>query len=217
MSTAQSRLPANVRRIVLPQPPWVGGACYCIEEKGIYVFSEGPGVLWQLTCTHAGNGSLIAYDWRFGSGRERRKLLNLSPAAMGVWHLNAGFTDGLIVENSGGSAGMSSICSVVYGQPKTAHIGNRRSREVTHAGEYVLASSTVKLYEILITKAGAGTIQVFNGLGRKLWHMPSQFIGSFNLANVVADEGLRLVIDTSVALSVTCVWIEDEVGGEDAK
>ena len=47
--------------------------------------------------------------------------------------------------------------------------------------------------------------------------MPSQFIGSFNLANVVADEGLRLVIDTSVALSVTCVWIEDEVGGEDAK
>jgi hypothetical protein len=204
--------PANVQRIVVPQPAWIGGACYCLEEKGTYVLAEGPGIIWQVACTHAGTGALVVSDGAFtASGLTRRKLLNLNPAAMGVWHLNAGFSEGLIVESTGGahiSTPAAPVASIVWQTKKVTSDDGKRSFTATANGTYVLTEKTVKLYEILISKAGAGRVIVSNGMGRRLYHMPSQFAGSFNLGNVSADAGIVLTVDSSIAMAVTCVWIE---------
>ena len=45
-----------VIRVALPEPR-IGSKIYLIEEKGVYVFEEGPSVLRSLACTHIGAGS----------------------------------------------------------------------------------------------------------------------------------------------------------------
>ncbi len=49
------------QRIELPLPP-LGGKCWVLREKGLFVLEEGPGVLRTIACTHAGAGNLEALD-----------------------------------------------------------------------------------------------------------------------------------------------------------
>src|ERR1700678_3476955 len=48
-------------RVELPVPP-MGGKCWVLDRKGLFVLEEGPGTLRTIACTHAGSGSLICYD-----------------------------------------------------------------------------------------------------------------------------------------------------------
>lgn len=45
----------------LPLPP-LGGKCWVMREKGLFVLEQGPGVLRTIACTHAGSGNLEALD-----------------------------------------------------------------------------------------------------------------------------------------------------------
>jgi hypothetical protein len=47
--------------IDLPTPP-MGAKCFLLEGKGLFLLQRGPCVLRAIACTHAGSGSLIAYD-----------------------------------------------------------------------------------------------------------------------------------------------------------
>jgi hypothetical protein len=65
MTVAPLRPIATVRGLVthidLPTPP-LGGKCYLLKSKGIFVLERGPGVLRTIACTHAGAGALEAID-----------------------------------------------------------------------------------------------------------------------------------------------------------
>ena len=47
--------------IDLPQPP-IGGKCWVLREKGIFILQKGAGMLRTIACTHAGAGNLEALD-----------------------------------------------------------------------------------------------------------------------------------------------------------
>lgn len=45
----------------LDTPPF-GGKGYLLETKGVFVLERGPTLLRTIACTHAGSGSLAAFD-----------------------------------------------------------------------------------------------------------------------------------------------------------
>jgi len=51
----------RVVRIQLSTPP-IGGKCFLLDSKGIFVLETGPGVLRTIACTHAGAGNIEAID-----------------------------------------------------------------------------------------------------------------------------------------------------------
>lgn len=51
----------RVCRVEVAMPP-LGGKCWVLAAKGIYILEEGPGTLRTIACTHAGSGGLIGYD-----------------------------------------------------------------------------------------------------------------------------------------------------------
>lgn len=53
--------PGAPKIIALPQPP-MGGKCFVVREKGLFVLERGPGTLRTIACTHAGAGALEAID-----------------------------------------------------------------------------------------------------------------------------------------------------------
>jgi hypothetical protein len=55
------RVAGAVTYIDLPTPP-IGGICWLLREKGLFVLERGPGVLRTIACTHAGSGALEAID-----------------------------------------------------------------------------------------------------------------------------------------------------------
>jgi hypothetical protein len=58
---AAVRVAGAVTYIDLPTP-LIGGICWLLREKGIFVLQRGPGVLRTIACTHAGSGALEAID-----------------------------------------------------------------------------------------------------------------------------------------------------------
>lgn len=64
LEIVKSNAPPERRRPVfidLPLPP-IGGKCWVMREKGIFVLEKGAGVLRTIACTHAGAGNLEALD-----------------------------------------------------------------------------------------------------------------------------------------------------------
>ena len=51
----------RVVRVELSVPP-MGGKCFLLESKGLFILEVGPGVLRTIACTHAGSGSIEAID-----------------------------------------------------------------------------------------------------------------------------------------------------------
>jgi hypothetical protein len=58
---AAVRVVGPVTHIDLPTPP-MGGKCWVLKSKGLFVLERGPGVLRTIACTHAGAGALEAID-----------------------------------------------------------------------------------------------------------------------------------------------------------
>ena len=152
-------------RIVVAKPP-IGAKCWVMDRKGRFLLEEGAGVLHHLTCTHAGEGAILARDL------DGRHLIRLQPSAMGVWHLSGGFHHGLEIEHMGNAPHLGAIASVVW----QARADNStlafptRSTTVIPNGETVLCTSDAILYEVLITQGGAGEIEITDGTGRPLWN-----------------------------------------------
>ena len=47
--------------IELPLPP-IGGKCWLLDRKGLFVLEPGPGTLRTIACTHAGSGQMEVID-----------------------------------------------------------------------------------------------------------------------------------------------------------
>jgi hypothetical protein len=209
----------ETKRIAIAKPP-MGAKAWVLQERGVYVLEEMPGNLLHFTCTHAGSGGVHAYDGAVVDGKlVGRKLLHLSPTAMGVWHLNAGFQNGLVIENigaagQGGGLGAPSyvnspFATIVWqtrNQP-TASATTRKSKALVQ-GRQVLTEKDCILYELLLTNAGAGSVRLLNGKGRLLYECPSVFRGSFLLEHVFCDGGLVAELHSSQVLNIEAVWLE---------
>lgn len=137
--------PAIVRRVAgaathieLPTPP-LGGKCWVLKEKGVFVLERVPGVLRTIACTHAGSGTLEAIDgvpddggffadesmaepgagadvgsMRAYGRRRGRPLYSANPVVMGSWMLDAGFLHGLTIIARGGHVSAFAIASIVW-------------------------------------------------------------------------------------------------------
>lgn len=108
----------KVRRVVIEDPP-IGGKPWLLNEKGVFVLEEGPGMLQVCLITHAGAGELDIYDGvpdeegffpdqnipqsdpKYGAANGRR-FSSFSPVYMGAWQMNAGFHHGLTIICRGG-------------------------------------------------------------------------------------------------------------------
>lgn len=118
------------RRIVLPTPP-MGGKCWLLDDKGLFVLEAGPGVLRTIACTHAGAGGVEAIDGVPGDDgffpgdtlqpsdpgyddRNGRPFYATTQAVMGSWMLDAGFYHGLTIRAQGGHGATSAIASIVW-------------------------------------------------------------------------------------------------------
>jgi hypothetical protein len=124
----------------LPMPP-MGGKCWLLEEKGIFVLQRGPGTLRTIACTHAGSGSLVAIDGvpdenGFFEGREvnareslmptdptrgaynGRPFYRANPVVMGSWMLDGGFEYGLTLLAIGGAESALCIATIVWVEHK---------------------------------------------------------------------------------------------------
>ena len=194
-------------RVVVAKPP-VGAKCVVLDRRGSYLLEEDStsGVLLHVTCTHAGSGAILVSDL------DGRRLLDLSPSAMGVWHLGAGFHHGLVLQLVGGSVGLAPIASIVWytrAEKQSELVLARRKSECLPNGKHVLTRKNSILYEVLVTKGSAGHVEIQNGEGRALWRMPSMFRGSFNLEHVYAEAGLVALVETSVENSVSVTWLEE--------
>jgi hypothetical protein len=116
--------------IDLPLPP-IGGKCWLLENKGLFVLARGPGVLRTIACTHAGSGSLEAIDGvpsedgyfprpdadetaKQAFARNGRILYRATPVIMGSWLLDAGFIHGLTIRAGGGHQSASAVASIVW-------------------------------------------------------------------------------------------------------
>lgn len=119
-----------VTRVEIPQPK-LGGKCWVLEQPGRYILEPGPGVLRTLAVTHAGSGSLIAFDGvpdergRFPDldvdeddprwwQRLGRPIYRACPVVMGSWMLDGGFMHGLTIFADGGGHGISCTASIVW-------------------------------------------------------------------------------------------------------
>lgn len=128
------------RRIVMPSPK-LGGKCFLIKTPGLYVFEEGPGVLRTMAVTHAGSGSLVAFDGvpddrglfpdetmeeylvqpdgskmrnKQYDQRNGRAFYRATPAVMGSWMVDAGFYHGLTLLADGGGHGVAVFATIVW-------------------------------------------------------------------------------------------------------
>ena len=112
----------------MPLPP-IGGKCYLIDRKGIFIFEDTPGTLHTIACTHAGSGSMIAYDGvpdakgDFPEVSEKdpdydtrigRPICKANPIVMGSWMLDGGFYHGLTIKVLGGHDRVMPMASVVW-------------------------------------------------------------------------------------------------------
>jgi hypothetical protein len=55
------RVVGAVTYIDIPAPP-MGGCCYLLEAKGLFVLHTGPGTLRTIACTHGGSGAIEVLD-----------------------------------------------------------------------------------------------------------------------------------------------------------
>ena len=135
-------MPAAIKSIGMPEPirirvaePTIGSKCWVVEEKGIYVLAEGPGILRGIACTHAGTGGLEILDGvpdargffpqhglamsdpKYGM-RVGRPLYRAHPSIMGMWMLDAGFIHGLTVHADGDSRNANVIASIIWMEQK---------------------------------------------------------------------------------------------------
>lgn len=105
--------------------PPIGGKCFLIQAKGLYVFERGPGTLRTMAITHAGSGSLVAYDGlpdergafidnAEDSTQDARPLFKANPVVMGSWMLDAGFVNGLTVSVKGGHGDVPAFVTIVW-------------------------------------------------------------------------------------------------------
>ena len=201
---------AKAQRIVTPIPP-VGAQCHFINSKGLFVLSEQPGNLFHITCTHAGSGSLVAYDGAVDElGNwigDPKPLISLIPAAMGVWHLNGGFHRGLVIDT--GSQNQNHLnthtntAATIVWHTKKSQPDSWQPFNITKSGTYLITDENALLYEVLINTGGSGSIKLDNGLGQTIWHMPSMFAGSFLLEHVFCWKGLTVTVDAPIAVSIT--------------
>jgi hypothetical protein len=131
---------------------------------------------------------------------------------MGVWHLNGGFHHGLKLRCTTGPHNIPPIASVVWhSKPEKRSdlvLANRKSTQLER-GRHQLCAKDCILYEVLITTAGAGDVQLFDGLGRRLYAIPSMFRGSFMLEHVFCFGGLFAETHWSVPITVSVVWLEE--------
>jgi hypothetical protein len=109
----------------MPAPPQ-GGKNWLIEEKGIFILERGAGTLRTIACTHAGSGTIVAYDGvpdedgEFPEGNKKaigangRLIYKANPPVMGSWMMDAGFVNGLTIESVGGQRATSTIMTVVW-------------------------------------------------------------------------------------------------------
>lgn len=112
----------------MPMPP-IGGKCFLLDRKGIFIFEGGPGTLRTIACTHAGSGSLIAYDGIPDENgdfpevsesdpgydtRVGRPIYKANPTVMGSWMLDGGFYHGLTIKATGGHDRVLAMASVVW-------------------------------------------------------------------------------------------------------
>ena len=128
----------KVTYVRLPTPK-LGGKIWLLEEKGMFVLEEGPGMIVTMACTHAGSGSIAIIDgipdengffpapaitvkWEPGYWQQSgvHKLLVASPSVMGSWMLSGGFYHGLTVLADGGTESASVIASLVWMPEKVA-------------------------------------------------------------------------------------------------
>ncbi len=92
----------------------MGGRCWLLDRKGIFVLERGAGTFRICCCTAAGSGGITVYDGLpdangfFPDGampandpdynrRNGRPLLWLHPCVMGAWPVDGGFEHGLTV------------------------------------------------------------------------------------------------------------------------
>lgn len=61
LSAIRESMRGAVTHLELPLPP-LGGKCWVLRGKGIFVLERGPGVLRTIACTHAGSGALEICD-----------------------------------------------------------------------------------------------------------------------------------------------------------
>lgn len=117
-------------RVELPLPP-LGGKCWLLDDKGLFVLEEGPGLLRTIACTHAGAGGVEAIDgvpnqYGFFPGededpttqawhkRNGRPFYRSTATVMGSWMLDAGFHHGLTIRAMGGHGAACAIASIVW-------------------------------------------------------------------------------------------------------
>lgn len=107
--------------------PSLGGKIWLIDKKGQFVFERGSGTLRTIACTHAGSGTLAAYDGvpdeaglfpdelnPYGPNANGRIIYKAHPAVMGSWMLDGGFRFGLTVRSLGGQPGTPTFASLVW-------------------------------------------------------------------------------------------------------
>lgn len=126
-----------VIRVIVPKPK-MGGKCFLLNDKGLYVLEEGPGTFITAAVTHAGAGSLeiidgipdengffpdyqepdpldddpeVIEEW---GKRNGRAFYSATPVVMGSWMLNAGFHNGLTIRAEGGHGSVPAIASIVW-------------------------------------------------------------------------------------------------------
>ena len=209
-------------RIVIPKPP-IGGKSTILRGAGLYVLEEGPGLVWHLLCMHAGDVGITLYDGVVdanGVVQHARRLFELTPALLGVWHLNVGFQFGLVAHiprHSGHVVGNAG-CMVPVWMAKgdmTAKRGEMHTKTLEGTGSIreVVTSKDALLYQAQVTMAGLGPAHIFDGTGRELWQAPAGIVGSFTLEQVFCRDGIRVAIDSAVAARLTLTWY-DAPGGE---
>ena len=109
----------------------MGGKCFVLEQKGLFLMEPGPGTLRTIACTHAGSGQLIAYDGIPNENgffpdhempadhpeyhcRNGRPIYRANPVVMGSWMLDAGFLHGLTIFVVGDQLTVNCVASVVW-------------------------------------------------------------------------------------------------------
>lgn len=104
----------------LPTPP-IGGKAFLIQEKGLFLFQRGPGTLRTLAITHAGSGSIVAYDGLpdedgvfQDDDKKARAIYKANPVVMGSWMLDAGFINGLTISVKGGIDAAPAFATIVW-------------------------------------------------------------------------------------------------------
>lgn len=212
------------KRVVIPKPP-VGGKSAVFQESGTFVLEEGPGLIWHLCCMHTGSNGAALYDAAIdpetGELRISRQMFDLSPPVLGVWHLNIGFQFGLVLKvhksSNPHAPGVPGLWVPVWmaksnGEPAAAKGRVQKTKIVEGQGKIreVLSTRDSVLYQAQVTLAGLGPMRVFDGTGRQLFEAPKGIAGSFVLEHVFAKDGLRIEVDSPVAVRLTLTWYEGE-------